>query len=120
MTQYHQLADLLLTLEMHMRQSGVWDMPVPSKKDLASQAPFGIDTLGFDQWLRFVMIDKYKNIIEQQGSLPASSNIFPMAEMFFKEQKDVYYQPILDVLQQFDDFITNQNSRSENSFRVVG
>lgn len=105
MKKYYQLADLLLTLEMHMRQGKIWDMSIPSEQDLASVEPFCIDTIGFDQWLRFVMLARYKAIIEQQHPLPTHSNIRPIADMFFKEQKGEHIKKVLNILEQFDSLI---------------
>lgn len=105
MVNYHQLADLLLELEMTMRQACLWKMSQPSEQDLASKEPFCVDTMGFDQWLRFVMLERYKIIIEEQLPLPTNSNIRPMAEMFFKPLNNPHIKPILSVLGKLDDLI---------------
>ena len=105
MDKYHQLADLLLQLEMTMRSVNVWEMTQPSEQDLESREPFCIDTIGFDQWLRFVMIERYKTIIEEQLPFPNHSNITPIAEMFFKQNTNISVMGILVVLADFDRFI---------------
>lgn len=105
MEKYYQLADLLLELEMVMRQENLWDMPQPSPQDLDSKEPFCIDTMGFDQWLRFVMIERYKVMIEQKQVLPSHSNITPIADMFFKQQINRHPDRVLVVLKKFDQVI---------------
>lgn len=102
MEKYHQLADALLNLEKVMHEVNVWDMPQPSAQALASQQPFCIDTMAFDQWLRFVMIEKFKPMLAQGATLPDSSNIAPMADSFYNGHNDSVKTAIVDALEIID------------------
>lgn len=96
------LADLLMDLEMALREGHVWDMQEPSPEDLLSVEPFCIDTMHFAQWLRFVMIERFKVLIEQGGALPTRCHISPMAEEAFQNQTQESVQRIVKVLDKID------------------
>jgi len=99
---HHKLADLLLNLEKVMRQVNVWEMPEPSQHALASQQPFCIDSMGFDQWLKFVMLEKFKILLAQGSALPSTSNIAPMAQEFYKTQNKLAKDAIVQALEAID------------------
>ena len=99
---HHKLADLLLNLEKVMRQVNVWEMPEPSQQALVSQQPFCIDSMGFDQWLKFVMLEKFKILLAQGGALPSTSNIAPMAQEFYKTQNKTAKGAIVQALEAID------------------
>ncbi len=80
---YLRLADLLLELEMILRKVDLWEMEEPSAQDLTSQEPFCIDTMSFLQWLKFILMPTFKNMIESHAGLPVQCNITPMAEESF-------------------------------------
>ena len=105
---YFRLADIILALEMRLRESGLWELEAPSNEALASQAPFCIDTLNFTQWLQFVFVERIKLIIETRAPLPASSGLVPMAEEYFVTL-DSQRQDIIKILQKFDDLIGASN-----------
>ena len=62
---------------------GEWQSALPSEEDLASTAPFCIDTLTLSQWLQFVFIPRLSAIVEQVQPLPQSCQITPMVEEYF-------------------------------------
>lgn len=98
MDKYYRLADLLLELEKAMREAGVWDTEAPSDQAKQSTEPFCIDTMGFDQWLRYVMIERFKIMIEHGMPLPGNCDIAPLATEFFKNYDTVYIRPIVKAL----------------------
>jgi len=99
---HHKLADSLLNLEKVMREANVWQMAEPSDQALASQQPFCIDTMGFDQWLRFVMIARFKTMLAQGQALPNHPNIAPMAEDFYKTQDKQVKSAVVNALKMLD------------------
>jgi uncharacterized protein YqcC (DUF446 family) len=106
MNEYTRLADIILSLELSMREQSLWDETPPSAKAMASSQPFSVDTLTFPQWLQFVFICRVKGIIEQQDSLPTSSEIVPMAEEYLT-RADVDGKHILRSLRAFDQLIND-------------
>jgi len=80
------LADQLLLIERELRVLGFWTSSPPAPEALASQEPFCVDTLAFDQWLQWIFLPRMKLILERGDPLPAVSGILAMAEMVYREQ----------------------------------
>ena len=79
-----EVAAVLIDIEAHLRQLGLWDKIPPSTDALASDQPFCVDTLTLPQWLQFIFVPTMYAMVEQQQSLPGRCGIAPMAEEFFK------------------------------------
>ena len=79
-----EVAAVLIDIEAHLRQLGLWDKIPPSTDALASDQPFCVDTLTLPQWLQFVFLPTLYGMLEQQQPLPGRCGIAPMAEEFFK------------------------------------
>lgn len=74
---------------MQLAQQGSWSDERPSEEALASEAPFCIDTLTFEQWLQFIFLERMRYLIDENLPLPDECNIAPMAELHFQqEQRD--------------------------------
>ena len=73
------LLALLDEIKALMIKQGYWQLERPSDQALASQAPFAVDTLSFPQWLQFIFLDRFKEIILSQQPLPTSMSIAPVA-----------------------------------------
>lgn len=101
---YTELADLVLELQMAMQEARVWETKQPSVQALASEQPFCIDTMTFEQWLRYVLIERFKEMIEQQHPLPERCHISPMVEEAFRgldTQKIKHLMLVCDALDRF-------------------
>ena len=81
---YHQIADVLLMLEVELRRQLLWSKEQPAEHLLSSIQPFCVDTLSFQQWLQFIFLPCMKDIIENGRQLPSCSDIAPMAAESFK------------------------------------
>ncbi|MBM6551950.1 YqcC family protein [Marinomonas ostreistagni] len=104
--QYSELADLMLELQMAMQEAHVWECQPPTPQALASDKPFCIDTMTFEQWLRYVMIERFKDIIEQQLSLPERCHISPMIEEAFRGLPSAQVKHLMLVADALDRFLT--------------
>ncbi len=104
MDPYSRLADIILDLEVALREQQLWEEATPPPEALQSPHPFCIDTLTFNQWLQFIFIERVKLIIEEQAPLPASSEIVPMAEEWFA-QSALHGKKIIYILNSFDELI---------------
>lgn len=100
-----QVAEQLLLIERELRQLGWWQSEAPSAEALASQTPFCVDTLAFEQWLQWILLPRMKVLLESDAPLPAVSGIKAMAEMAYREQP-VKVHGLLDVLGEFDRVLT--------------
>lgn len=100
-----QLADHLLLIEQELHVLGWWSLQSPTQADLASQEPFCVDTLSFEQWLQWVFLPRMKSIIELDQPLPAASGIQPMAEMVYAD-RPARVSELLQLLGAFDRLIS--------------
>lgn len=75
-----QLGDMLIELEREMRAQQRWEVTPPSDEALASDQPFAVDTLDFDQWLQWIFIAKLRELLSRQLPLPRQCGVQAMAE----------------------------------------
>ncbi len=84
---YRRLASLLQTVEKELRAMQLWEEQMPSAEALASDQPFALDKLSFNQWLQFIFLPKMAGIVETDSALPESCSVAPMAEEFYKAEQ---------------------------------
>lgn len=100
-----KLAEQLLLIERELRLLGVWASSPPDPQALASQEPFCVDTLSFDQWLQWIFLPRMKFILERGEALPAVSGVLPMAEMVYQDRPQ-QVAGLLKALEMFDVLIS--------------
>ena len=103
MDQHAELNQLLLQLEAEMRAWSLWSATPPSAAALQSTQPFCIDTLSFWEWVQWLMLPRFKQMINLKQRLPQGSNITPIAEEVIqnakiKNEKLIEYFTALDQL----------------------
>lgn len=77
----HQQLDLLLTdIEQEMQRLGLWSAQPPAADAFLSSAPFCADRMAFEHWLQWVLIARFRALIEGRLPLPGRCQITPMAE----------------------------------------
>ena len=104
---HQQLNRLLLAVEQELREMQLWDQQRPSAEALASNEPFAIDKLSFNQWLQFIFLPKLAGIVEAESALPENCSVAPMAEEFYRaEQVDAI--SLIRHLAAIDAFICDQ------------
>ncbi|HLQ85829.1 MAG TPA: YqcC family protein [Salinisphaeraceae bacterium] len=108
--QLHHLADLLLQLELALRNNGFWQQQPPSPAAMASRLPFCADTLEFSQWLQFVFLPRMQHLIENNEPLPDNSNITAMAQEAWSEGAE--NREILQPIRAIDAVLTSRRGNS--------
>jgi uncharacterized protein YqcC (DUF446 family) len=103
---HHVLADLLMDLQMAMQDCGVWECDIPSKEAVASTEPFCVDSMSFEQWLRFVMIERFKMMLASGETLPSRCHISPMAEEAFKGKPQSKVRSLVTCLNRIDQHLS--------------
>lgn len=100
-----RIVDVLLELEAEMRVLGWWEEKKPPSSALASQQPFCVDQLAFEQWLQWVFLPRMKTIIETGQPLPTQSAIFEYAEECLRHhgRRSAH---LLALLKRFDELVT--------------
>lgn len=82
---HQQLSRLLAQLVAELQHQQLWQAESPSAQALASTEPFCVDTLSFSQWLQWVMVPRFEQMIAAGMSLPSRCEIQPMAEEGLKD-----------------------------------
>lgn len=103
------LADQLLLIERELRVQGLWAASPPDACSLASQEPFCVDTLAFEEWLQWIFLPRMKRILERDEALPTVSGILAMAEMVYQGRLG-QVSGLLSALKAFDDLILGGES----------
>ena len=71
---------------------------------LASQQPFCVDSLTFEEWLQWVFLPRLKNMLEANAPLPTASGIAAMAEQVFVGRA-LEVKGLIAALEEFDRLI---------------
>jgi uncharacterized protein YqcC (DUF446 family) len=102
------LAQLLGEIERELRDLELWEEIPPPAEALMSTVPFCYDTIQFPQWLQWVFIPRCTQIVRNQASMPASSDICPMAEVYLNEMQ-IEAPELLESITRFDELIQHWN-----------
>ncbi len=104
--QINEIKKALEVLATELANQCLWTENPPTVKQLASQEPFCVDTMAFEQWLQWVFIPKMRVLLEQPSfnGLPNRSDIHTIAEYLFeKYPQDT--DKITDSIKQIEDFV---------------
>jgi uncharacterized protein YqcC (DUF446 family) len=99
------LAQQLRLIEAELRRLDWWTATSPTAAALASEQPFAVDSMAFEQWLQWLFLPRMQQLLESGAPLPSACGIASMAEMALAERA---YQAraLLQVLGEFDRLIT--------------
>jgi uncharacterized protein YqcC (DUF446 family) len=73
------VAEALDAVETEMRANGLWDVAQPSPEEFAAAGAFGIPTITFTQWLRWVFVPAVRAAMAGERPLPAASRVAAQA-----------------------------------------
>ena len=104
----NRIADVLLELEVTLRNNDLWDSCRPAYHALNSTQPFCLDTLRFEQWLQWVFLPRMKHTLENARPLPQKSGIFVYAREYLRKN-DACTNNLLVLVKRFDDLIRIQS-----------
>lgn len=103
---HRRLGELLTVLQVAMESVDLWETDEPTEEALASTEPFCMDTMSFEQWLRYVLINRFAIMAEHQLPLPTQCSVAPMAE---EALKDLPAQSVIDALAAVDQLLTEES-----------
>jgi uncharacterized protein YqcC (DUF446 family) len=101
-----KVEDLINQMEIHLKNYGLWSNKRPSNKAFRSTAPFFMDTMEFHEWLQFVLIERFREIIAKNGQLPQKMCLYPYAIEVYKEEK-FKRKELIKVIYQLDKYFEN-------------
>ena len=107
---YIAVAAELLDIQAEMAKLQLWEAERPSPAALASNEPFCIDTLSFNQWVQFVFLERMHDLIERREPLPAECAIAPLAEEFFRQQS-IDARGLINKFRYVDDLISGRGKQ---------
>lgn len=82
-----QLASAFEELVIEMQALDWWTLPRPSLAALGSEQPFAADTMAFNQWLRWVFVERLQALLDSpESALPTRCSIEPMAEYMHQHE----------------------------------
>lgn len=81
---YQQLSLLLDRVETEMKAVSMWGDAKPAPTSFQSELPFFYDTMSFEEWVQWVYIARFREMIKASQLLPQNSDVSPMAEESFK------------------------------------
>ena len=106
---YQALSRLLDDIEQEMTGLGLWHTQPPPAQAFNSSAPFFADSMAFEHWLQWVLIARFRALIDGQLPLPARCHITPMAEETLAVgQHNVH--TLLALLQQLDQLFDDDST----------
>lgn len=97
------IAAVLDELEAELRALECWHGTEgrPHDKAFASTMPFCLDTMEFEQWLEYVLVERLRLLIEQEQPLPEKLLIAPAAQEYWRGQWG-RYRRLIGVLRKLD------------------
>jgi len=106
--------DYLAELETELKQLDLWQASPPSPAALASTEPFAMDTLAFHQWLQFIMLPRFRALLDGGHPLPKNIAISPMATHAYRDSLSEH-QKLIGLLQQLDILLSGSDPLAESS-----
>ncbi len=104
---YVQLATLARGIEAELKALHAWSDPPLNPEKLNDMGAFGSNTMSFEEWIQFILLDRINQIIESKDTLPSESMVAVYAVRQFDGMDD--YNNLLDLLQQLDDMCNGDN-----------
>ena len=107
-----EIIDALNSLELGLRELGLWSEERPDAESLSSTLPFCYDTLEIEQWLQFIFLGRMRELLEQGDDLPEDCSIYPYIEMLAGAGKNVDAR-LVELVKQVDEKITRDIGSGE-------
>ena len=98
----------LANIEKALNTLNLWSNGTnrPDESAFLSQTPFFLDTMSFEQWLEFVLIPRFYQIIRNQDKLPQKVVIHTYAMEIYRG-KWQEYKELISSLTEFDKLFEN-------------
>lgn len=83
-----------------LKAVGYWDCPQPTDDQIENGGAFGLQTMAFVQWLRWIFVPTVEDRLAQGGPWPAESHVASQAVREFDGEYDA--DPLIEALRDFD------------------
>lgn len=94
-------------LEAELKALDLWggERKRPDPEALSSNSPFCMDTLEFHEWLEYIMIERFRQLIAMQAPLPPKMLVHTYAQEHYRGEWSKY-RNLIGLLQKLDRLIT--------------
>ena len=96
-----KVSNTLERIEKELDMLGLWKMQRPNISKFDSETPFCMDLMNFHEWLQFVLIERFREMIKDNQQRPTGCKIFPYAAELYRNQLG-QYKGLLQALYDFD------------------
>ncbi len=104
---YSRAAQLIDALETELKRLNRWSEPLlPAAYE--NMGAFGQNTMAFEQWIQFILLDRVRAIVSERGQFPDGSNIAAYAVRAFDGDNEA--DQIIQLLSQLDQLVDRINS----------
>ena len=62
-------------IKAEMHRIGYWDIQEPAPEAYENMGAFGMNTMAFAQWLRYVFVPRIEGLLESDGPWPYNSSV---------------------------------------------
>jgi uncharacterized protein YqcC (DUF446 family) len=100
---YQHAAGYADRIEVELRRIGAWQNQPPPPEAFESTVAFFGDTMSFHQWIQFVLLERIRSVVAEQGNFPRRSQVGVYATRELDCDPDG--GPLTSLLNEFDDFI---------------
>jgi uncharacterized protein YqcC (DUF446 family) len=94
------VAERLADVVQSMKDAAVWETPRPPASAFEDMGAFGMNTMPFTCWLRWVFIPNVERLIASDGPWPRSSQV--SAQAYREGDTDAVVRSLVPALAAFD------------------
>ena len=94
----------LQQLEQDLKKLDLWSPASPEAAAFESTAPFFHDRMDFSDWLQWVLIPRFRSLLDAGLPFPDNCAIAPMAEVQYA-QKGPEYAALIHTLRELDNHV---------------
>ena len=93
-------------IETELKRLNRWSHEPLHEKQYEDMGAFGINTMTFEEWIQFILLQRIEEIIQEQGDFPAGSSVGVQAVRVFDGDPDA--SQLQSLLSELDYIINHQ------------
>lgn len=103
------IAIALDNIEKELKSLEYWADEAPDQEAFNSTSPFFMDTMELHEWLQFVLIFRFRDMIFRGCAIPTRLSVFPYAYEFYREDLGKH-KALLKAIYDLDSFFEKNES----------